>query len=284
MWTVAAGLIALAAEQETGGRARASLRPRGASAGSPRACCCPSPRCWPCRPRRFGIWLAGSLTPWDVAFFAIFFAVILLLVFGRQAYLLVDNRRAIVRERTLSHEMGRRNQDLEALTGLASTMTQTLEETPIMERGLETLRLAARASSAALHLAPGRADGRRRRVAGRARLGRTAIASPDGARVREDARRAARLPLPAVRPRQRDRHGHADARGRRRLRRRGGRAPGAAGQPARDRHPERARLPREAGAGASATRSPASTTAASSSRRWRRRSPAASATARPCRW
>ena len=32
-------------------------------------------------------------------------------------------------------------------------MTQTLEETPIVERGLETLRLAARGSSAALHLA-----------------------------------------------------------------------------------------------------------------------------------
>jgi diguanylate cyclase (GGDEF)-like protein len=101
------------------------------------------------------IWLAGSLGPWEAAYFAIFFAVILLLAFGRQAYLLVDNRHAIVRERTLSQEMSRRNQDLEALTGLASTMTQTLEETPIMERGLETMRLAARGTSAALHLGEG---------------------------------------------------------------------------------------------------------------------------------
>jgi diguanylate cyclase (GGDEF)-like protein len=46
----------------------------------------------------------------------------------------------------------RRNEELEALTGLATTMTQTLEETPIIEQALTVLHLAARASSSALHL------------------------------------------------------------------------------------------------------------------------------------
>ena len=98
------------------------------------------------------VWLVGSLDGWSLVYFGFFFTGVLLLVFGRQAYLLVDNRRAIARERTLRKEMTRRNDDLQALTGLATTMTQTLEEEPIMERGLGVLHLAARASSSALHV------------------------------------------------------------------------------------------------------------------------------------
>jgi diguanylate cyclase (GGDEF)-like protein len=44
----------------------------------------------------------------------------------------------------------RRNEELEALTGLATTMTETLEEQPIIERGLDVMRLAARTTSSAL--------------------------------------------------------------------------------------------------------------------------------------
>ena len=98
------------------------------------------------------VWLVDSLDGWSLVYFGFFFTGVLLLVFWRQAYLLVDNRRAISRERALSEEMTRRNDDLQALTGLATTMTQTLEEEPIMERGLGVLHLAARASSSALHV------------------------------------------------------------------------------------------------------------------------------------
>src|SRR5205085_2578155 len=85
----------------------------------------------------------------------------LLLAFGRQAHLLHDHRRAVVRERGLRHEATRRNEELEALTGLATTMTQTLEESPIVEQALGVLQAAARATSAALHVD----DGDRRRTA-----------------------------------------------------------------------------------------------------------------------
>ncbi|HEY2603164.1 MAG TPA: diguanylate cyclase [Thermoleophilaceae bacterium] len=64
-------------------------------------------------------------------------------------------RRAIARERGLSDEVIRRNEELEALTQLASTMTETLEEGPIIERGLDVLRLAARTTSSALYLEAG---------------------------------------------------------------------------------------------------------------------------------
>jgi diguanylate cyclase (GGDEF)-like protein len=86
-----------------------------------------------------------------VAFFGAFFVLALVVAFGRQAYLLLDNRRAVTRERRLRREVMSRNAELEALTGLATTMTQTLEEAPIIEQALGVLHLAARASSSALH-------------------------------------------------------------------------------------------------------------------------------------
>ena len=99
-----------------------------------------------------GVWLDdGSLAPWQLAFFATFFMLALVVAFGRQAYLLLDNRRAVTRERRLRREVMSRNAELEALTGLATTMTQTLEEAPIIEQALGVLHLAARASSSALH-------------------------------------------------------------------------------------------------------------------------------------
>jgi diguanylate cyclase (GGDEF)-like protein len=103
----------------------------------------------------FGVWLhQGRLAPWQLAFFGAFFLLALFVAFGRQAYLLLDNRRAVIRERRLREEVMARNSELEALTGLATTMTQTLEEAPIIEQALGVLHLAARASSSALH-APG---------------------------------------------------------------------------------------------------------------------------------
>ena len=99
-----------------------------------------------------GVWLAGALEPWALGYFGGASVLVLVLAFGRQARLLVENRRAMTRERALREEVMRRNDDLEALTGLATTMTQTLEELPIVERGLEVLHLAARTSGAALHM------------------------------------------------------------------------------------------------------------------------------------
>jgi diguanylate cyclase (GGDEF)-like protein len=98
-----------------------------------------------------GLWLAGRLATGDIAFFGIFFVAELVLVFGRQAWLLVENGRAATAERALRADAMRRNEELEALTGLATTMTQTLEEAPIVEQALGVLHLAARASSSALH-------------------------------------------------------------------------------------------------------------------------------------
>jgi diguanylate cyclase (GGDEF)-like protein/putative nucleotidyltransferase with HDIG domain len=95
--------------------------------------------------------LAGGLTSGAAAWFSSTFLVVLGLSFGRQAYLLLDNRRSVLRERELREEVMRRNEELEALTNLATTMTQTLEESPIVERGLGVLHLAARASSSALY-------------------------------------------------------------------------------------------------------------------------------------
>jgi diguanylate cyclase (GGDEF)-like protein/putative nucleotidyltransferase with HDIG domain len=93
-----------------------------------------------------------QLTTGAALYFAIFFVTTLVLAFGRQAYLLLDNRRAVIRERRLRSEVVRRNEELEALTALAATLTETLEEDPVIERGLAALRLAGRASSLALHL------------------------------------------------------------------------------------------------------------------------------------
>ncbi len=83
------------------------------------------------------------------------FVLSLIIAFGRQAYLLIDNRRSVVRERRMRAEAFRRTEQLEALTGLATTMTQTLEEAPIVEQALTVLHLAARATSSALHVHEG---------------------------------------------------------------------------------------------------------------------------------
>ncbi|MEA2439023.1 MAG: hypothetical protein QOH76_447 [Thermoleophilaceae bacterium] len=93
-----------------------------------------------------------ELTGRAAIYFASFFVATLTLAFGRQAYLLLDNRRSVIRERRLRREVLRRNEELEALTALAATLTETLEEEPVLERGLEALRLAARASSMAFHV------------------------------------------------------------------------------------------------------------------------------------
>src|SRR5438874_13813592 len=95
--------------------------------------------------------VTDGIGAWGLAFFGAFFVVVLGLSFGRQAWLLVDNRRAVMGERRMREEVMRRNEELEALTGLATTMTQTLEEAPIIEQALGVLHLAARASSSALH-------------------------------------------------------------------------------------------------------------------------------------
>jgi diguanylate cyclase (GGDEF)-like protein len=98
------------------------------------------------------LYVAGTLDLEAIIWFATAFLLVLGLAFGRQAYLLLDNRRSVILERELREEVMRRNEELEALTGLATTMTQTLEEAPILERGLGVLHLAARATSSAFFL------------------------------------------------------------------------------------------------------------------------------------
>jgi diguanylate cyclase (GGDEF)-like protein len=95
--------------------------------------------------------LAHRLTTTAGIYFGSLFVAVLTTAFSRQAYLLVENRRIAVRERGLRSVAVRRGDDLEALTALATTMTESLEEAPIMERGLGVLHLAARATSSALH-------------------------------------------------------------------------------------------------------------------------------------
>src|SRR3954471_4890601 len=87
-----------------------------------------------------------------IAYFGFASLAAMVLGFARQAYLVVENRRTAERERGVRAEATRRNADLEALTGLAATMTESFDEDAIMERGLEVLRLGAHASSAALHV------------------------------------------------------------------------------------------------------------------------------------
>jgi diguanylate cyclase (GGDEF)-like protein len=99
--------------------------------------------------------LGHPLHAWEFTYFAGFFVFALVFTFGRQAWLLVDNRHAVSRERSLREQVMRRNEELEALTMLATTMTETLEEEPIIERGLDVLRLAARTTSSALYLDEG---------------------------------------------------------------------------------------------------------------------------------
>jgi diguanylate cyclase (GGDEF)-like protein len=95
---------------------------------------------------------AHRLGPAGQVFWGAAFAVALVLAFGRQAWLLLQRQHAVARERDLLHEAQRRNRELEALTALATTMTQTLEEDPIIEQALGVLHTAARATSSALHV------------------------------------------------------------------------------------------------------------------------------------
>jgi diguanylate cyclase (GGDEF)-like protein len=99
-----------------------------------------------------GIWLSGDLTSWNGGYFLLFFLLSIVVTVSRQAYLMYENRMALARGRRLSEQVMRRNEELEALTGLATTMTETLEEQPIIERGLDVMRLAARTTSSVLLL------------------------------------------------------------------------------------------------------------------------------------
>jgi diguanylate cyclase (GGDEF)-like protein len=96
--------------------------------------------------------VTGNLDVDAFVWFVSTFLLVVALAFGRQAYTLLDNRRSVIRERELREEVMSRNAELEALTGLATTMTQTLEEPPIVERGLNVLHIAARASSSAFYV------------------------------------------------------------------------------------------------------------------------------------
>ena len=98
------------------------------------------------------IMLADAHTVAGQVYFGALSVAALVLAFGRQAWLLVERQRAVVRERAVRREATQRNEELEALTGLATTMTQTLEEAPIVEQALGVLKTAARATSAGLHL------------------------------------------------------------------------------------------------------------------------------------
>jgi len=143
--------------------------------------------------------LADGATAWPLAWFGGAFVLVLLLAFARQAYLLVDHRRASVLEARQRRSLLRRNEELEALTGLATTMTQTLEEAPIVEQALTVLHAAARATSSALHV---HADGKLKL---RAAAGRWSSEHPWADRVpRVDepsfvrgGRQVTRLPLAA---------------------------------------------------------------------------------------
>lgn len=117
-----------------------------------------------------------------LAWFGTAFVLVLLLAFSRQAYLVIDHRRAVIDERAARRRAQRRNEELEALTGLATTMTQTLEEAPIVEQALTVLHTAARATSSALHVR----DGERRRL--RAAAGDWQAEHPWADRFAEDDR------------------------------------------------------------------------------------------------
>jgi diguanylate cyclase (GGDEF)-like protein len=121
--------------------------------------------------------VAGRLTTGAAVFFGALGLAALVVAFVRQAQLLLDDRNAVVRERAMRHEATRRNEELEALTGLATTMTQTLEEAPIVEQALGVLRAAARATSAALHLEAD--DGGARLAAAVGRWGAERTWAPD---------------------------------------------------------------------------------------------------------
>src|SRR4051794_26899508 len=135
-----------------------------------------------------------------IAVFGALFIVSLVVAFARQAQLLVANRRAAARERRMRADAQRRTSELEALTAAAATMTETLEEGPMVERGLDALRVAARTTSSALHLYDG--DRLVLRAATRAWSSEAVWAPPpqDGVPAsgsRRGGRHIARLPLVA---------------------------------------------------------------------------------------
>jgi diguanylate cyclase (GGDEF)-like protein/putative nucleotidyltransferase with HDIG domain len=104
----------------------------------------------------FGTWaVEGRLSPASTIFLSCSFVLIVGLAVGGPAYLVVEHGRLVTRERALRHEATRRSEELEALTGLATTMTQTLDEAPIVEQALGVLHLAARATSSAVHAETG---------------------------------------------------------------------------------------------------------------------------------
>lgn len=160
MWAGAAYLLALAADFDTG--AAADAGPTGDEADIAAArfvivrVILPLVAVVIVPVILIALFAAGTLTLAAIVWFASAFLLVLGLAFGRQAYLLLDNRRSVLLERELREEVMRRNEELEALTGLATTMTQTLEEEPILERGLGVLHLAARATSSAFFLNNGK--------------------------------------------------------------------------------------------------------------------------------
>ena len=96
-----------------------------------------------------------GVSAWPITYFGAFVVMSLVLGFARQAYLVVANRRVAGLERSARADATRRNEELQAMTGLAATMTESLEEDDVVERGLEVVRLGARARSAALHVREG---------------------------------------------------------------------------------------------------------------------------------
>ena len=151
LWTLALASLAFAARQEDGkqhGTAdeKQSVRWPFARALSPLPAVLAFPALGVLEIALNGV----SAAP--LVYFGVCFLVALVLGFARQAFLVVANRRAAAQERSIRAEATRRNQELEALTSLAATMTESFEEDAILDRGLEVVRLGARASSAALHL------------------------------------------------------------------------------------------------------------------------------------
>ena len=142
--------------------------------------------------------LTGGVRAEPIAYFGLLFLGSIAVAFLRQAQLLLENRRAVARERRTRGEAQRRAAELEALTGLATTMTQVLEEGPMVERGLDALRVAARTSSSALHFWEG---GRPRLAAATGAWQAESVWAPppehlDAAACERRARRhIARLPL-----------------------------------------------------------------------------------------
>ena len=98
------------------------------------------------------IWATSGSSPAPLIVFGVLFLAGLGAVCIRQAALEGRMREAVVAERALREEAERRRQDLEALTALAAAMTGSLEEAPIVERGLAALELASGATAAELRL------------------------------------------------------------------------------------------------------------------------------------